>query len=84
MGSIGERLKEARQKKGYSLKEISEILKIKVFYLESLEKENWEAIPGEVYRIGFLRNYAEFLDIDADSLIKEYENNFMQPVLKQD
>jgi len=70
--TIGEKLKEARHKKGLSLKEIQAELKIRTAYLEAMENDRFEDIPGEIYRRAFLRTYASYLGLDADSIIDEY------------
>lgn len=71
--TIGERLKEARHKKGLTLKEIQAELRIRTTYLEAMENDRFEVIPGEAYRRAFLRTYATFLGLNADEIIKEYE-----------
>lgn len=70
--TIGEKLKEARHKKGLSLKEIQAELKIRTAYLEAMENDRFEDIPGETYQRAFLRTYASYLGLDADSIIEEY------------
>ncbi len=70
---IGERLKEAREKKGLSLYEAEDSTKIRSKYLQAIENNNFSELPGRVYVIGFLRNYARFLGLDAEELVEEYK-----------
>lgn len=70
--NIGEVLKTERQNKGLSLTDIEEATKIRAKYLQALEEEKFEEIPGEAYCMGFLRNYARFLDIDPEPLLSQY------------
>lgn len=67
--SIGEYLKKSRLARRLDIEEISQELHIRRDYLEGLEADQWDKLPGEVYAIGFLRNYARFLDVDADALV---------------
>lgn len=69
---IGEILRTERESRGLSLIDVEEETKIRAKYLQALEEENYDEIPGEAYCMGFLRNYARFLEIDPDPLIYQY------------
>jgi cytoskeleton protein RodZ len=69
---LGTRLRQAREAKGAPLHEVEWATKIKSAYLEALEEENFRLIPGAVYVRGFLRTYANYLGIDPEPLIDEY------------
>jgi cytoskeleton protein RodZ len=58
---IGEILRTERESRGLSLIDVEEETKIRAKYLQALEEENYDEIPGEAYCMGFLRNYARFL-----------------------
>jgi cytoskeletal protein RodZ len=49
------------------------LLHIRARYLTALEEERWELLPGEAYAQGFLRTYAEFLGLNSDVYVDEYE-----------
>lgn len=51
--NIGDLLRAERENKGLSLFDVEEKTKIRSKYLQALEEENFEEIPGEAYRIGF-------------------------------
>ena len=72
MLGIGEKLKEARQTKNISLKQVEKETKIRKKYLKALEDENFERIHGDIYIKGFIRNYGEYLDLNAQKLVEEY------------
>ncbi|HHW41124.1 MAG TPA: helix-turn-helix domain-containing protein [Syntrophomonadaceae bacterium] len=72
--SIGEILREAREKKGLSLSDVENETKIRTKYLAALESEDFKEIPGEAYVLGFLRNYARFLELDADQIVNSYKS----------
>lgn len=72
MGELGNRLREAREKRGLSLAQAEEMTRIRRAFLEALEEERFEVLPGDVYARGFIRNYARFLGLDAEVLIADY------------
>jgi cytoskeletal protein RodZ len=70
---FGEHLKREREMRGVSLDEIATATRISARYLEALENEEWDQLPGGVFNRGFIRAVARFLGLDEDSLITEYE-----------
>ncbi len=74
MNRIGERLKKAREQKGISLHDAAEQTKIRRRYLWALEEEDYGVFPAEIYLLGFMRRYAEFLDLDADLILGQYKH----------
>jgi cytoskeletal protein RodZ len=72
MESLGEKLKNARNEKGLSFDQVSRETNISVRFLEALESENFGIFPGEPYLMGFLRNYASYLDLDIQKIISLY------------
>jgi len=75
MNNLGESLRVKREERGLSLKDVELILSIRVKYLEALETENFDLIPGEVYVKGFLRNYAKYLDLNSEELVQAYKDS---------
>ncbi|MEW6661172.1 MAG: helix-turn-helix domain-containing protein [Bacillota bacterium] len=76
MAGVGEQLRQARLKQGIDLKEAESATKIRLRYLEALENEEFNVLPGRVYVIGFLRTYAKFLNIDSDKLIEALKSAY--------
>ncbi len=74
MESIGDKLKNEREGKGYSIEQIARDTNIAKRYLEALEAEDFAAFPGDPYLIGFLRNYSDYLGIDPDEMVTLYKN----------
>jgi cytoskeleton protein RodZ len=72
MQTIGERLEEARKKKGISIREAAEATKIRGDYLQKFEGNHFDIGLTEIYTRGFLRNYAGFLKLPADRLLNDY------------
>jgi cytoskeletal protein RodZ len=71
--AIGERLRAAREAKGWTLADVEAATHIRAAYLEALE-EGWAGrLPAEVYLRGFLRAYADHLGLDGAALVEEYK-----------
>lgn len=64
MLGIGEELKNKREEKGLSIYDVENQTKIKASFIEAIESENFDKIPGRVYVKGFIKNYAKFLELD--------------------
>jgi transcriptional regulator with XRE-family HTH domain len=72
MQTIGERLEEARKKKGVSIREAAEATKIRGDYLQKFESNQFDIGLTEIYTRGFLRSYANFLKLPADRILNDY------------
>lgn len=70
--TFGEHLKREREMRGVSLQEISAATRISTRFLDALENEQWERLPGGVFNRGFVRSVAHFLGLDEEALIAEY------------
>ncbi len=73
MQTIGERLEEARKRKGVSIREVAEVTKIRGDYLNKFENNQFDIALPEIYVRGFLRNYAAFLKLPGDKIINDYK-----------
>lgn len=76
MFEIGNTLREARLRKGLDISACELATKIRPKYLRALEDEHFDLLPSPAYIRGFLRSYAEFLDLDGQLVIDEYESRF--------
>lgn len=74
MAGVGEQLRQARLRQGIDLKEAENATKIRSKYLEALENEEFNVLPGRIYVIGFLRTYAKFLNIDSEKLVENLKS----------
>jgi cytoskeleton protein RodZ len=66
----GKVLAEARQAQNLSVADVARQLKLSVHQVEALEAGAFERLPGSVFVRGFIRNYARFLKLDAESLLR--------------
>lgn len=78
MESFGKLLKDAREAKQLSYDNVEAETKIMKLYLEALESEELDVFSGETYVLGFLRNYALYLNLDAEHLIQLYHAKKLQ------
>ena len=69
---LGTLLKKARQEKGLSLDDIQEETKIRKKYLEAIEENNFDILPGNVYLKVFIKGYAREVDINYQALLENY------------
>ncbi|MHB8733204.1 MAG: helix-turn-helix domain-containing protein, partial [bacterium] len=69
---IGERLRNARTARGLTLEDIEAATRIKGHYLDALEREAWDELPGVTYVRGFLASYARQLGISVDEILSLY------------
>lgn len=74
MKSLGDTLKTVREERGISMDQVVHETNISRNYLEALENEDFEEFPAEAYLIGFLRNYSDFLGLDADKIVGQFKN----------
>lgn len=81
--SIGEHLKKEREAKGISLQEIANSTNISPRFLEAIEREEFEVLPGEIFVKGFMKNYAAYIGLDAAEISKEYQKRFEAPESQQ-
>jgi transcriptional regulator with XRE-family HTH domain len=72
MQTIGERLEEARKRKGISIREAAEGTKIRGDYLHKFENNQFDIRLPEIYVRGFLRNYAVYLKLSGDKISNDY------------
>jgi len=70
--TVGDLLRDRRQQLGLSLEEIASRTRIRRLYLEALEKNRFETLPGEAYLSGFLRSYAGVLGLEAGSVLRQW------------
>ncbi|HYP56226.1 MAG TPA: helix-turn-helix domain-containing protein [Solirubrobacterales bacterium] len=69
---VGASLREARKRRELDLTEVEAAIKIRVRYLQAIEDEDWDVLPGDVYARGFVRTYASYLGLDGERLAEEY------------
>lgn len=70
---VGIALRDARVARNLSLAEVSALLRIREAHLEAIELEDFDQLPGNVYAIGFIRTYAQYLELNDSDLIMRFK-----------
>src|SRR6266540_4348521 len=76
MFEIGTSLREARLRKGLELPQIESATKIRGKYLLALEEEQFAQLPAQTYVKGFLRTYADYLGLDGQLYVDEFNSRY--------
>lgn len=69
MRTVGEMLKEARIEKKYSLEDIERGTKIRLKFLQAMERDDFAQMPSLSYAKGFIKNYSEFLGLNSKTVL---------------
>ncbi len=77
MFEIGNSLREARVRQGLDYPQIELATKIRAKYVRALEDEQFAVLPAQPYVKGFLRTYADFLGLDGQLYVDEYNSRFV-------
>ena len=72
-GTFGERLKRERELREVTLEEVSKATRISSRFLQALEDEDWEKLPGGVFGRGFVRTIARYLGLSEEGFLAEYD-----------
>ena len=70
---VGALLKASRLRIGEELSEVSDVLRIRNVYLEAIEDDRYQDLPGPTYATGFIRAYADHLGLDSDEIIHRFK-----------
>src|SRR5438045_2345795 len=70
--TIGEKLRLARETRGIALRDISEQTRISIRYLEAIESDDYERLPGGIFNRSFIRAYAKFIGYDEHEAMEDY------------
>ena len=79
MFEIGPALREARERQQLSYSQVEEGTKIRSRYIRALEEEDFSVLPGPTYTKGFLRAYADYLGLDGNLFIDEFNSRHHDP-----
>ncbi len=73
---LGDRLREERKRKGYTVEEVAKATKIRIGFLDSIEKGDYKSLPSAAYVQGFVKNYVEFLGLPSKELMALFRREF--------
>jgi cytoskeleton protein RodZ len=72
MASFGETLRRERELRGIELRDVAQATKISVRFLQALESDRIEVLPGGIFRRSFVREYARYIGLDADRMVSDF------------
>lgn len=78
MRTVGQILKEEREKRFYTLEEIEKVTKIRKSLLQALEAGDYSKLPPPTFIQGFIKNYGKFLKLDTDKLLAIFRREFSE------
>jgi hypothetical protein len=81
---IGNSLREARLRQGLDFIEIEQSTKIRGKYLRALEDEQFDVLPAQTYVKGFLRSYADYLGLDGQLYVDEFNSRYVRGELEEE
>ncbi len=70
--SLGEKLRQAREERGFTLADVAEQTRISHLYLESIENDDYRILPGGIFNKGFVKSYAKFVGVDEAEALDDY------------
>ena len=70
---VGELLRASRIRYGKDLREMAQLLRIRSVYIEAIEDGRFQDLPGTTYTVGFIRAYAEHLDLDSEEVVRRFK-----------
>jgi cytoskeleton protein RodZ len=77
--AIGTSLRDARIRQGFDLTDAEAATKIRAKYLQALEEEEFDVLPAQTYVKGFLHSYAEYLGLDGQLYVDEFNSRYAGP-----
>ena len=86
MATLGQELKKERESRSISLDEMAASTKIVARYLQALEEDRFDIMPGGFFIKGIIRTYAGYVGLDADAVLAKYQaaGLFDEPVRTRD
>ena len=84
MTGLGDRLREARTAKGFSLDDLQSITKIQKRYLSGIENEDYSMMPGSFYVRAFIKQYAEAVGLNADDMLALYKDSAPSTIIDEE
>ncbi len=78
-GGIGALLRASRLRRGEEIEDIAAALRIRRVYIEAIEEDRFDDLPGHAYAVGFVRGYAEYLDLDGEDVVRRFKEESSVP-----
>lgn len=75
---VGYTLRQERERQNLSINDIEQGTSIRALYIEAIENGEYDKLPGKIYTKGFIKNYAKFLEMDVEAIVKEFETDMAE------
>ena len=75
---VGYTLRQERERQNLSIEDIEQGTAIRSVYIEAIENGEYDKLPGAIYTKGFIKNYAKFLEMDVESITKEFATDMAE------
>ena len=72
--AVGETLRRNREQQGLDLRQVAEMLRIRLPYLRAIENSLIDQLPGPAYALGFVKAYSEYLGLDSESFVERFKD----------
>lgn len=82
--TIGELLGDARRHHGATIQAVGAALRIRPVFLQAIEDNRYDRLPGSVYALGFVRTYADYLGLDGEAFARRFKTEVAGLETKQD
>jgi cytoskeleton protein RodZ len=70
--TLGEKLRQAREQRGFTISEVAEQTRIAPLYIESIENDDYSALPGGIFNKGFVKSFAKFVGVNEQEALQDY------------
>lgn len=75
---VGYTLRQERERQNLSISDIEQGTSIRALYIEAIENGEYDKLPGKIYTKGFIKNYAKFLEMDVEAIVKEFATDMAE------
>ncbi|MEO6050893.1 MAG: helix-turn-helix domain-containing protein [Pyrinomonadaceae bacterium] len=82
--TLGEKLRQAREERGFTLSEVAEQTRISSLYLESIEHDDYRILPGGIFNKGFVKSYAKFVGVNEQEALLDYSNILSESAISEE
>ena len=82
--TLGEKLREAREERGFSIAEVAEQTRISSLYLDSIEHDDYRMLPGGIFNKGFVKSYAKFVGLNEQEALADYSQLLSQAAINEE
>ena len=70
--TLGEKLRQAREERGFTISEVAEQTRISSLYLQSIENDDYNTLPGGIFNKGFVKSFAKFVGLNEQEALDDY------------